>query len=134
MPPAPLLPNRLLKYLEPPPRLLEIDRPAYRTMLDAVCITGHHLFVVLNESATNCRTAIEMMTNKTHNRIALFLHAIHSSVRAQVQEAIHDPRDFVRKGFSLAPVTRNEELLRSPADERSTRLVEIDIARDMWLR
>ncbi len=51
----------------------------------------------------------------------------------QVQEAVHDPREFMREGFSLAPVTMNEELLRSPAGEGSVRLVEIDISSDMWL-
>ena len=54
-------------------------------------------------------------------------------VCAKVQEARNNPLKFVRKGFSLASVTRNEELLRPAAADRSTRFVELDISGDSSL-
>lgn len=46
----------------------------------------------------------------------------------QVQHAQSNPWDFVRKGFSLAVVTKNGELLHPAANDRSTRFVEVDIS------
>ena len=39
------------------------------------------------------------------------------------------PKNFVRKGYSLCPLVANEELLKPPTENRSTRLLEIDLSR-----
>ena len=39
------------------------------------------------------------------------------------------PKNFVRKGYALCPLVRNEELLRPATEKRSTRLVEVDLSR-----
>lgn len=52
----------------------------------------------------------------------------------QVQYAQSNPWEFVRKGFALAAVTQNNELLRPATNDRSTRFVEIDISDSPNLR
>eukprot|EP00752_Nemacystus_decipiens_P005386 g4883.t1 len=46
----------------------------------------------------------------------------------EVQHAQSNPWEFVRKGFSLAAVTKNQELLRPATNDRSTRFVEVDLS------
>ncbi|CAM9801707.1 unnamed protein product [Scytosiphon promiscuus] len=48
----------------------------------------------------------------------------------EVQNAQTKPWEFIREGFSLAPVTVNEELLHPPTVDRSTRFIEIDASRE----
>lgn len=79
------------------------------------------------------RETIRFQSEPLYNRKedALTAAAAHSSLPcrrvSQVVEAQNNPSAFVRKGFSLASVAKNEELLRPASAGRSTRLVLIDI-------
>lgn len=51
-------------------------------------------------------------------------------ISSQVTSALSDPTKFMRKGFSLCKVEKNEELLNPATEERSTRNIEFELSSD----